>query len=54
MVDVIGMCVCAFTYMCTEGDFGGLRQDVMTPHKLHISTALLHFLSTITIMYWLR
>ena len=32
--------------VCTEGDLGGLRQDVMTPHKLHISTAsklTLHF-----------
>ena len=32
--------------MCTEGDLGGLRQGVMTPHKLHISTAsklILHF-----------
>ena len=39
-------------FMCvyTEGVLGGLRQGVMTPHKLHNSSAskrILHFLSTI-------
>ena len=51
--------LCQSFDVCTEGDLGGLRQGVMTPHKLHNSSAskrayVLHFLSTIPIMYSLR
>ena len=29
--------LCQSFNVCTEGDLGGLRQGVMTPHKLHNS-----------------